>query len=145
MSELYAEIEIHASADKVWGVLMDFNKYPEWNPFIKSIRGSAEIGSRLQVVMQPEGRKPTTFRPKVLANQPHEEFRWLGKLLIPGIFDGEHIFLIEILDEGRVKFIQQEYFKGIFASSIMKKIGDVTQLAFEAMNLALKERAEKSA
>jgi hypothetical protein len=143
MSELYADIEIDASAKKVWDILMDFNRYPEWNPFIKKIRGSSEIGSKLEVVMQPEGRKPTTFKPKVLANQPYEEFRWLGKLLIQGIFDGEHIFLIESLDENRVKFVQQEYFKGILANSIMKSIGDVTQRAFEAMNQALKQRAEK--
>lgn len=145
MSELYAEVEINASAEKVWGILMDFDRYPEWNPFIKSIQGSSEIGSRLKVVMQPEGRKPTTFKPRVLVNQPNEEFRWLGKLLIPGIFDGEHIFFIEALDEGRVKFVQQEYFKGKLASLLLKSIGDVTQQAFEAMNHALKQRAENPA
>ena len=145
MSELYANIEIDASAKKVWDILMDFDRYPEWNPFIKSIRGSAEIGSKLEVVMQPEGRKPTTFKPKVLANQPYEEFRWLGKLLIPGVFDGEHIFLIESLDEGRVKFVQQEYFRGILAGPIMKSIGGATQRAFKDMNEALKQRAENPA
>jgi hypothetical protein len=142
MLELYAEIQIDASVERVWDVLMDFERYPEWNPFIQSISGSGEIGSKLKVKLKLEGRKPAAFKPKVLAKQPHEEFRWLGKLLLPGIFDGEHILLIREEGDGRVKFIQQEYFRGIFAASILRRIGEATQQGFEAMNKALKERAE---
>lgn len=142
MQELYAEIQINAPVERVWGMLMDFKRYPEWNPFIQSISGSGEVGSKLKVVLKLEGRKATTFKPRVLANQPHEEFRWLGKLLLPGIFDGEHILLLRDEGEGRVKFVQQEYFRGIFASSILRRIGEATQRGFEAMNRALKERAE---
>jgi hypothetical protein len=142
MPELYAEIPILAPAEKVWGILMDFEKYPEWNPFIQSIQGTGEIGSNLKVVLKLEGRKPATFKPKVLANQPPEEFRWLGKLLIPGIFDGEHVLLVDAESDGQVKFVQQEYFRGIFASSILRRIGEATEQGFNAMNLALKERAE---
>ncbi len=85
MPELYADITIQASSEKVWDILMDFEKYPDWNPFMRSIRGSAEIGTKLEVVLKLEGRKSATFKPKVLANQPNEEFRWLGKLWIPGL------------------------------------------------------------
>lgn len=142
MSELYADIMIQASPETVWDILMDFEKYPDWNPFVRSIRGPAGIGTKLEVVLKLEGRKPATFKPKVLANQPHEEFRWLGKLLLPGIFEGEHILLIKSESEGSVKFIQQENFRGIFASAILRRIGPATQQGFEAMNRALKERAE---
>ena len=36
---LYSEIEIHSSQERIWEILADFSRYPEWNPFIRSIRG----------------------------------------------------------------------------------------------------------
>ncbi|MBI4544746.1 MAG: SRPBCC family protein [Gemmatimonadetes bacterium] len=44
MKELYAEIDIEASAERVWQVLTDFAAYPEWNPFMRSISGTLEQG-----------------------------------------------------------------------------------------------------
>jgi uncharacterized protein YndB with AHSA1/START domain len=38
MKELHSEIEIDASAERVWAILTDFASYPRWNPFIRSIR-----------------------------------------------------------------------------------------------------------
>jgi uncharacterized protein YndB with AHSA1/START domain len=32
MKEIHTEIEINASAEKVWRVLTDFAAYSEWNP-----------------------------------------------------------------------------------------------------------------
>jgi len=39
-----------------------------------------------------------TFRPTILKAEPNRELRWLGHLLVPGLFDGEHIFTIETWD-----------------------------------------------
>lgn len=142
MRQLHSEIEINASAQKVWEILMDFEKYPDWNPFIRSIEGRAVPGAKLKVRIQPLGKKRTTFRPKVLICEPLMELRWLGRLVLPGVFDGEHIFKIESLGEDRVRFIQQEEFRGFLASILINSIGDVTEAAFVAMNTKLKERAE---
>ena len=35
MRELNTEIEINASAERVWQMLMDFDAYPQQNPFIR--------------------------------------------------------------------------------------------------------------
>jgi hypothetical protein len=35
-----------------------------------------------------------TFRPTVLNAETNRELRWLGHLLAPGLFDGEHSFTI---------------------------------------------------
>lgn len=42
MTELNTEIEIRASAEKVRNVLMDFDAYPKWNPFVREISGKAD-------------------------------------------------------------------------------------------------------
>jgi len=53
MKELHSEIEINASAERVWDILTDFASYPQWNPFIRSISGELEVGERLEVRLEP--------------------------------------------------------------------------------------------
>jgi hypothetical protein len=53
MKELHSEIEIDASAERVWDILTDFASYPQWNPFIRRIGGELEVGERLEVRLQP--------------------------------------------------------------------------------------------
>jgi hypothetical protein len=142
VKELHAEIEIDAPAERVWGLLTDFASYPQWNPFIRQISGKPTRGERLQVRIEPPGGQDVTFKPKVLKAEPNRELRWLGHLLVPGLFDGEHSFTIQPLEENRVRFVQREAFKGLLVPLFARSLETNTQRGFEEMNRALKERAE---
>jgi hypothetical protein len=48
MKEINTEIEINASAEKVWQLLTDFAAYPQWNPFIRSVNGKPEEGDKVK-------------------------------------------------------------------------------------------------
>ena len=111
MKELHSEIQIDAPAERVWELLTDFASYPQWNPFIRNISGQPATGERLRVRLVPPGGRGMTFKPRVLNAEPNREFRWLGHLLMSGLFDGEHSFTIQPLDENRVHFVQRETFK----------------------------------
>src|SRR5216684_8210040 len=113
MKEVSAEIEIEAPAEMVWQVLTDFAKFPEWNPFIRQMSGEVRTGAQLEVRLEPSGGRAMSFKPKMLNVEPNREIRWLGRLLIPGLFDGEHTLTIEPLDEKRVRFTQREKFTGL--------------------------------
>ncbi len=108
--------------------------------FIHRLKGNLVVGETLEVFLGEPPNKGMTFRPKVLEATPNRTFRWLGHLFINGIFDGEHIFEIEPLGENRVRFIHREKFGGILVPVFNF---DSTRRGFEAMNRALKERAEK--
>jgi len=142
MKQLHTEIEIGASAWRVWELLTDFASYPEWNPFIRSISGEPAPGERLQARLEPPGGRAMTFKPKVLTAEPNRELRWLGHLLVPGLFDGEHSFTIQPLEDDRVRFIQREAFKGLLVPLFAQSLESNTRRGFEEMNHALKERAE---
>jgi hypothetical protein len=144
MIELHSEIEIQASDEQTWQILTDFASFPQWNPFIRLAVGEPRMGTKLKVHLQPSGARGMTFRPKVLKAEPKHELRWLGHLLIPGLFDGEHIFTIESLAEDRVRFVQREIFKGILVPLFARGLDKDTRRGFEEMNRALKGRAEKS-
>ena len=142
MRELFTEIEINASSDRVWEVLTDFESYPLWNPFVKELEGSVQIGNRIKTRLQPPNQKAMTFKPRVIKLVPRREFRWLGSLGVPGLFDGEHIFELHPFGPHKVRFVQRELFKGILVPMIMKNIHDDTRAGFEQMNKALKKRCE---
>ena len=57
-------------------------------------------------------------------------------------FDGEHIFTIEPLEAGDVRFVQREIFTGVLVPLFMRWLEKDTRRGFEEMNRALKLRAE---
>jgi hypothetical protein len=142
MSELHTEILIDAPAARVWSILMDFERYPEWNPFVSRIDGTPQEGERLKVRLTPPGGMAMSMSPRVVAVEPQRHFRWLGHLGIKGIFDGEHRFEIEPLGDDRVRFVHSERFGGLLAAPILMMARKSTLRGFEAMNQALKQRAE---
>jgi len=145
MKELRSEIEIAASARRVWEILTDFAGFPQWNPFIRRARGNLVAGERLEIVMQPSGARGMTFSPTVLNVEADRELRWIGHLFVPGLFDGEHIFTIESLGTGRVLFTQREIFTGLLVPLLARMLDTDTRRGFEEMNKALKARAEHTA
>jgi len=140
--QLSSEIPINSSAQRVWELITQFDDFPKWNPFIRRATGQIKLQAKLEIFIQPSGAKGMTFRPKVLKVDPNHELRWLGRLYLPGLFDGEHALIIEPLSENSVKFIQREKFTGLlvpFSGSLLRD----TQRGFEEMNRELKQRAEQ--
>ncbi|UII33476.1 SRPBCC domain-containing protein [Fulvivirga ulvae] len=143
MKQLKTSIEIAASPEKVWNILMDFNLYPDWNPFIISIIGKPKIRERLRVTLQPAGSKPMVFKPQVTLLKKAKQFGWLGSLFMRGLFDGHHVFEIEAITDDKCIFIQREDFSGILVPLLWKSIDTKTRAGFMAMNNKIKDLAEK--
>jgi hypothetical protein len=131
---------IAAPRSRVWDILMDFARYPEWNPFIRSIKGTARVGEALEVVIQPPGRRASTFRPLVIEVETERSFGWRGSLPLPGLFVGEHRFEIGS-HRGDVRFAQSEGFTGLLVP-LVAGVLQATEQGFRNMNEALKARAE---
>jgi hypothetical protein len=143
MKELKTSIEINSTPAKIWNVLLNFDNYPEWNPFIKSLRGNAKPGERIVARIHPPGQRDMTFKPILLKVEKHKELRWIGHLFFPGIFDGEHVFIIESLENSKTLFRQEEKFTGILVPIFWKSLYQHTRIGFIEMNQALKERVER--
>lgn len=142
MKHIETEIIINAAPEKIWKVLLDFENYPSWNPFIRSIKGETKVGEKLNVSIKPPEGTQMSFTPVVLNFEPKKELRWKGKLGMKGIFDGEHYFQLIHHADGSTKFIQGEKFSGILVP-LMPKALKKTKEGFEQMNKAIKEECEK--
>lgn len=143
MQRIVTSIDISADAGTVWQIFTDFSSYPEWNPFLQGIRGDITPGKRVvNVIRTPDG-KTMTFRPKILTVEPGKELRWVGTLVAPLLFSGEHYFYVTDLGNARTRFTQGEEFSGLLVP-LFKGLITQTLGQFHDMNAALKDRCERA-
>jgi hypothetical protein len=134
-------VEIDAPPARVWSVLVDLPAYREWNPFIVDASGRVAVGETLSLRMAIPGREPMTIDPRLLVVDPERELRWKGRLVLPGLFDGEHWFVLTSLADGRTRLDHSENFSGILLPIARRMIYDDTLQSFHSLNEALARRA----
>ncbi len=135
------EIDIHATPDQIWQLLIDFNKYPLWHPYITAIKGEPKLKSKIKVTVKNEDSTSTKFSAYILELKSDELLSWGGSLGF--IFRAKHYFILDPIDSTTVRFIQGEYWKGLFGKSFGGKIYKETYNRFNVMNNKVKELLEK--
>ena len=142
MKSIRSEIDIHAPVVRVWELLADLASYPDWNPFIRRAEGTLAQGERLRLELQiPDGMR-MKIRPRLITVIEQAEIRWIGHLMVPGLFDGNHRFVLTPLAPARTRLLQQETFRGALVPVFGGWIGAGARRGFEAMNRAAKARLE---
>ena len=140
--ELRTGIEIEVPPWDLWNILVDFERYPEWTGLFEFPLGHTDAGKRLRVRIFSRESKYMTFEPMLLRARAPEEFRWKGRLLMRGIFDGEHLFRIVDKGRGDVRFEHSEIFSGFLVPWLWRDLDTNTRRVFERFNEDLKRRAE---
>lgn len=143
MKEISTEITINTDVHKIWEALTEFSEYNKWNPFIREIEGTPNVGSRLKILLHTSKGKNRTYRPRVTKVEHGKELRWYGKSVIPGLFNGERIFVLEEINKDQTKFVHKEIFTGILVELIGSRLDKDMLGSFREMNEALKERVEE--
>jgi hypothetical protein len=141
MKTIESVTEIDAPVQAVWAELSAVSTYPGWNPFITTFEGELVVGDRVEVRIAPPGGRPMTFRPTITEVEEGRRLEWLGRLLVPGVFDGRHSFQLEDLGQDRTRLTQAETFSGVLVALTGKTL-ERTREGFEAMNQAVRLRAE---
>jgi hypothetical protein len=135
---------IDSNPDKIWAILTNFKEYELWNPFMIKVAGNAILGSKIEVNIKTINGKKRTYFPIITKCEINRELRWKGKSFLPGIFDGERIFVIEKSSDNRVSFLHKEVFKGLGVKLVGNKLDQDLRESFAKMNKALKARAENT-
>jgi hypothetical protein len=144
--EIHAETFIEAPPAQVWRVLTDFASYADWNPFFREAAGELREGAAVRVRVDLPGQGHRVFLPRIVEVTPERELTWIGRLVLPGLFDGEHSFFVEPVEGGRrTLLVQHENFSGLLLPLFTPEMEAATRRGFEAMNAALKCEAERLA
>lgn len=143
MREIHNEIEIKASAAKVWSLLTDFPGYSDWNPFIVRASGHARVNTELSLVVETPGGREMRLNPRVLRHTRVDHLTWVTGLPIPWLYDREVSFDVEPLGEENCKLVQTCRFRGLLVPMRPAAVGDI-ETGYGRMLQALKTRAELS-
>lgn len=140
--EVFTEIEIDASAKRVWEILTNLSDL-SWNPFLQRVEGQFAPDEKLRIALQfPDGQRMnvSVTLSRVIAGS---EFAWLAG---PHrwILENEHRFQVIALSDARSRFVQAETFEGLLGALLYPLMNKKVEAAFNAMNQALKETAEKA-
>lgn len=144
MQEIRTEIDIAAPPEKVWDILMDFNKWQEWSPIVRKSSGTAALGNALQFTMvgKTEGEDGPTYSPIIEEMNKPSLFRWRANMMAGFIMTNDKVFELEATPTG-TKLIHKELFKGLLAPVFCTQMEKGVPPMLNSMNKALKELAEK--
>ncbi|KND03936.1 uncharacterized protein SPPG_01386 [Spizellomyces punctatus DAOM BR117] len=156
--EIATSILINASPARVHEILCDFAKYPDWNPFFKSITGSADwaphegqrillwktalLGYSFPLPATVTRVTPLSTPPR--ANQRYE-LRWGGGMsILLNIAEADHYFICEPVpgQPNKTNFKHGEIFGGMTSYAINPVKDLILKGEYERFNQALKVRAE---
>jgi hypothetical protein len=141
-AHLHTVVAIDAPAEVVWDLLVDFEGHRDWDPFFTKLEGDLTPGETLDIVIGDPADGGMAFTPEVLVVDEDRELRWIGRLVLPGVFDGEHVFRLEPQEHGGVLLTHEEFFTGPVVPFFWEQLDTETRAGFEEFNAALKERAE---
>jgi hypothetical protein len=144
LKAIETHIIVDCTPEKIWDILTNFEKYESWNPFMTKVEGDAKSGAKIKVQIRTMRGKQRIYHPIITRFEINKELRWKGKSFLPGIFDGERIFLIDKTADNKVAFFHKELFSGLGVKLVGNKLDENLGEGFEKMNLALKKRAENS-
>jgi hypothetical protein len=135
------EIMLPASPDPIWKILMDFSTYPEWNRFLKSVRGEVAADAKLEIDIQYYGKVVEKKTGTVTGFIAPKYFSWVWNHSWGAWFlSTEHVFRLKDKEDGRSVFFQELYITGLGLKFRRRDMEHMARLSLDKMNDDLKDR-----
>lgn len=143
MKEIQTEIQIAASKDQVWEILMDLPNWSIWNPTVNKIDGNLKEGSELSItISDSKGNDSKKYKAEITAIEENKRFSFFATMMAKFMFSAHRIIEIEDSEEG-VILSQKEVYTGIMVSLFWSKLSTDALEMLNSMNKALKKEVEK--
>jgi hypothetical protein len=143
MAHVYAtHVEIAAPAERVWAILADLDRYPDWNPFTPRIETDFQVGSAIVLHVSFDGRAPRKQVEILRRWAPGEELVWSMTMGPAWFFRAERVQTVEPLGPTRCRYVSEDAFAGLFSPVVEALYGGKVQRGFDALGAALARRAQ---
>jgi len=137
-------IEIDAPAAVVWGILVDLEKYGEWNPFCVRCVSTLEMGAPVNMSLV-DYANPGRLMPNVeyiCAFEPERRLSWEMPWTEQWPYPARRDQILEPLGPQRCRYHSTDAFLGENGIHVMRFAGTWIERAFNDTARALKRRAE---
>lgn len=132
--------DVDATPARVWEILTDLARYPEWNPQIVSASGSTDVGDEITLELALSGGPNMTVTAVIEESEPGRSLTWRGNGTRRWLFQGHRRFDIEAASDGaRVRHLER--ITGLAAPLFALRIGRQARRNHHALNAALRDQA----
>jgi uncharacterized protein YndB with AHSA1/START domain len=137
-------VEIDAPAAFVWDVLVDYARYPEWNPYTIAVETTLRIGDRIDLTLpNPDGTEGTILnREYIRVVDPPHHLQYDTGEEYPGLLAARDQWITE-LGPDRCAYHTTDTLNGELADLVLEMNGDWIKAGFDSVAHALKTRAEQ--
>lgn len=135
-------IDIKTTPDALWQLLISFDKYPEWHPYLIQAEGAPTLKNKITFTYVKQDSTQDTFKAYILEATPDTVLSWGGS--IGFIFNAKHYYRIDRIDSETVRLTQGEYWHGIFGRSYGKKVYQDACANFQKQNQIMKAMLENN-
>ncbi|MFL6123471.1 SRPBCC family protein [Actinophytocola sp.] len=136
-------VEIDAPAAFVWDVLVDYPRYPEWNPYTVAVSTALRIGEPIDLTLPAVDGSGGTFvnREYIRVIDPPRHLRYDTGEEMPGIFAIRDQWLTELAPT-RCAYHTTDTISGEYADIVLEKTGAWIKAGFDSVATALNTRTE---
>lgn len=140
---LTTEVEIAASPEQVWALLVDFEGYAQWNAWLPELRGEAVEGGRAdgRVWLNGELRRA---RHRVLQVDEPRTLCWRDAGTTTWFVWARRCRLLREAADGTTVLREELTLNGTFVDAAMRRYGDALQRGIEREAQSLRRRAQAS-
>jgi hypothetical protein len=137
-----SESRINASAEKVWQVIMDLESYPEWNPYTIHMESTLKVGDAMNMKVKMSELLTLDQTEYIRVLEPGHKVCWGINSDTPSFNSGERCQWLEPLPGGGTLWRNEDLIEGTANELVTALFGDDVQNGFDAVGVALKQRAE---
>jgi hypothetical protein len=137
-----SEIEIAAPASRVWEILTDLERYPDWNPFTPKVESTLEVGAAVHLHTRLRSERLAHRVETVTEHVPGERVCWGMTLGARFVLAAERRQILTPLELDRTRYLTDDRISGMLTPIVMAFWGEAMQRGFDDVAAALKKRAE---
>ena len=137
-------VDIAASQQLVWDVLLDYARYPEWNPYTVRVESTCRLGDPVDLYL-PDLLNPGQLmhtREWVCLVDPPRQFAYEMRATPELDVHARRDQYVESTGPQSCRYWTTDVFTGPLADMVMEHTGQWVKDGFDSVALALKERAE---
>ena len=135
-------VEIDAPQQTVWNILLDIDRYPQWNPFTERVITNFEMGSPVELHVNLPRRGKRLQREFITGVHAPYKLGWGMNMLHDRLLKARRWQTIEALGPDRCCYHTEDHLCGLLSPLVRWLFSQSMEDGFNNMAYALKQRAE---